>query len=149
MQTALKYLKEHNPHYADVEIDDTWQVGDDDVIHADNVIQADESGNMTHETEQNTNTMQDNDATESDDETEENHDPRDPFSAVPFDSLLQPQDLHTEALAEFENMVYSVAPGQGNKPISMFRPGDNDTQKQPRSQLSFPLARIHSKLKGK
>jgi hypothetical protein len=143
LQTALNYLQRHNPHYADVEIDDAWQVENDEIellIGRENTTETNEShDNQSDNSSQNTDdydvgeNMNKDAAAESDEDGEDNPDPRDPFCAVPFDSCLQPPDLRTEAIAEFENMVYSVAPAQGNKPISMFRPGDKDTE-----AMSFP-----------
>ena len=44
----------------------------------------------------------------------------DELRGLGHDTCLQPVDMHTEALAEIENTVFSVAPSEGNKPVSIF-----------------------------
>ena len=146
LQIALDYLKKNNPCYADVEIDTEWHLQEEDFVLLVNSEEPNqemhdvdepndripESMELNLDAESGEHDMHINDSTESDKE-EENPDPRDLYRSVPFDSCLQPPDLRTEAMAELENMVYSVAPAEGNKPISLFRPDGNSTE-----ATSFP-----------
>ena len=87
--------------------------------------------------EQNTDEQRQADDTEElDDEPNE----RDHLRGVGNDTCLQPIDMITEALAELRNGIFSVAPAEGNTPVSLFRQDDKD-----REAMSFPTLFPHAK----
>jgi len=53
-------------------------------------------------------------------DSDHEEDERDQLRGLGHDSCLQPIDLEGDVLADLENHIFSVAPAEGNKPISMF-----------------------------
>jgi hypothetical protein len=131
VENALQFLKEHNPLYTEITIDRNWtndnssdllqsvvEVEDDrseERVLPRNSVENDEIGRQTvgdisrDETDQSM-------VNEMDESAENDH-----LRGLSSDTCIQPIDMRTEALAELENFVYSVAPAEGNKPVSIFK----------------------------
>jgi hypothetical protein len=122
VKSALGYLRQHNPLYKDIEIDRNWDTNVED----DALRQLVENADRTAET-QDANS-EDQQANESEDATEEQFDERDHMNGVGNDTCLQPIDMATEALAELQDGIFSVALAQGNKPVSLFSQDERDTE---------------------
>ena len=131
--SALHYLKNNNPLYADIEINEdwirTWQEMDKELY--DGIFDVDEDGENTEETSHashhdaktesecsdidlsGTEGKHDNDNNEEDNEDmiaiEENCKLRD----LPYDTCLQCE------VTEQANQIFSIAPGEGSKPIPL------------------------------
>ena len=116
VKNALGYLRQHNPLYKDVQVDSNW-----DTIREDEALnQLLENGNRESsetDTEERINEENNN----NDDTTNEQINEEDHLNGVASDTCLQAIDMATEALAEFQDGVFSVAPAQGNTPINLFR----------------------------
>ena len=131
--SALHYLKNNNPLYADIEINEdgirTWQEMDKELY--DGIFDVDEDGENTEETSHashhdektesecsdidpsGTEGKHDNHNNEEDNENmiaiEENCKLRD----LPYDTCLQCE------VPEQANQIFSIAPGEGSKPIPL------------------------------
>ena len=127
VKNALGYLRLHNPLYKDVQVDSNW----DTILEDEALNQILENGNREPsetDTEERNNEENNNDDTTDEQINEEDH-----LNGVASDTCLQAIDMATEALAEFQDGVFSVAPAQGNTPINLFRDYKLDTE-----ATSFP-----------
>ena len=116
VKNALGYLRQHNPLYKDVQVDSNW----DTILEDEALNQILENGNREPsetDTEERINEENNN----NDDTTDEQINEEDHLNGVASDTCLQAIDMATEALAEFQDGVFSVAPAQGNTPINLFR----------------------------
>ena len=59
----------------------------------------------------------------------------DELTGVGLDTCLQPVDLRDEALANYDDMIYNVAPGENQKPVSVFREDNGEAMAFP---VQFP-----------
>ena len=122
--TALHYLKNNNPLYTDIEINEdwirTWQGEDNDLYNGlflnedDNAISvSDMNSSDCDSNESETGARKENNTDEIEKEDlialEENCKLRD----LPYDTCLQNE------LPEEANQIFSIAPGEGNKPIPL------------------------------
>ena len=62
-----------------------------------------------------------------------------PNGGIALESCLQPTDVSEEILS-FSEGIYSVAPAEGNKPVSFFKTPNLEAMAFP---FSFPLVRTH------
>ena len=72
------------------------------------------------------------DEMDTDDEIDEQDDPN-ALRGVCNDTCLQPVEMMSEALSELQGAIYSVAPGEGNKPVSIFSKKEHDIE-----AMAFP-----------
>ena len=122
--TALHYLKNNNPLYTDIEINEdwirTWQGEDNDLYNGlflnkdDNAISVGDMNSSdcnSNESESGGRKENNTDEIEKEDliALEENCKLRD----LPYDTCLQNE------LPEEANQIFSIAPGEGNKPIPL------------------------------
>ena len=140
MITALQYLKNHNPLYVDVNINEywiqTWQELDQELyngifdmeensgsngetndMHSVNVMQ---SSHVNEEVESNSSDtdLSDNEGKDDNPNNEEKEDmiameENCKLRELPCDTCLQSE------LSEEANQIFSIAPGEGNKPIPL------------------------------
>ena len=66
------------------------------------------------------------------DEIDEQDDPN-ALRGVCNDTCLQPVEMMSEALSELQQVIYSVAPGEGNRPVSIFSKKGDDVE-----AMAFP-----------
>ena len=145
--TALHYLKNNNPLYADIEINEdwirSWQDADNDMYNRVFLSEADTAVSVGNDTEKNPTYKQmpeinsDNSPLDSINDSEcensesENNRPKESnrneieeqdrialeenckLRDLPYDTCLQNE------LPEEANQVFSIAPGEGNKPIPL------------------------------
>ena len=134
--TALKYLKNNNPMYSDININEnwiqTWQQLDQELY--DGVFEIEEAGETSEMNSQDqvqkSNEVEENDNNPSGDDQcdiEERHcilsndEKRDVIAMeencklrdLPYDTCLQSE------LLEEANQIFSIAPGEGSKPIPL------------------------------
>ena len=126
VQAGLQYLKEHNPLYRDVTIDPNWadQNSTDDL----NILLDTRETSGDVPMQEQAHELSDEDNNESYNQENSDH-----LRGVENDTCLQAMDFNSDALAELENCVVSIAPAEGNKPVPIFKQGDED-----REALSFP-----------
>ena len=128
VKNALGYLRRHNPLYKDVQVDSNW----DSILEDESLNQILENANL-EPSETDTEERIDEENDNNDDTTDGQINEEDHLNGVASDTCLQAIDMATEALAEFQDGVFSVAPAQGNTPISLFREYKLDTE-----ATSFP-----------
>ena len=130
VKNALGYLRLHNPLYKDVQVDPNWDI----VLEDELLNRILENTNLeTPERDTEVEEKNEEEISDIDGTTDEHIDERDHLNGVASDTCLQPIDMATEALAELQEGVFSVAPAQGNTLISLFRQNDLDTE-----ATSFP-----------
>ena len=132
---ALYHLKHtvKNPHYSDIEINEHW---DEDAARDNDELWSSMTANE-ETAEENTfcikpadvDKMEESteDSNDSDQE-EENHDEDDTaqLRGLPFDSCLEPKDMSSD-----QDLLLSIAPGEGKKPLSLYSDKNNE-------ELAFP-----------
>ena len=135
MLTALQYLKNNNPEYSDININEnwikTWQELDEDVY--DGIFDIEEDGetdvmNMADQDQRSCKSNENDCADIDHSDTEETHynpnnteDEEDMIAMeencklrdLPYDTCLQSE------LPEEANQIFSIAPGEGSKPIPL------------------------------
>ena len=116
--TALNYLKNHNPMYADIEINENWIQSWKELdaelyagIFETEEPELDNNPSDNHESDSEQTQCCSNNDNEKEDiiAMEENCKLRD----LPYDTCLQSE------LSEEANQIFSIAPGEGNKPIPL------------------------------
>ena len=128
VKNALGYLRQHNPLYKDVQVNSNW----DTILEDESLNQILENANL-EPSETDTEERVDEENDNNDDTTDEQINEENHLNGVASDTCLQAIDMATEALAEFQDGVFSVAPAQGNTPIGLFRDYKLDTE-----ATSFP-----------
>ena len=69
------------------------------------------------------------DATEPDNENDADFDERDQLHGVANDTCLQPIEFTSQALSQLHDAIFSIAPAEGNRPVSlMSNDDDQDTE---------------------
>jgi hypothetical protein len=124
LENALKYLKTNNDFYSNIEINKNWEneMYEENPNLA-NVLLADinKSGHEQNDTEIEDDTdIECESKDETEDESEEENDENDLVSKLrgfPFDTCLQPST--DPAMKKDE--IFSIAPGEGQTPLSMFK----------------------------
>ena len=132
---ALYHLKHtvKNPHYSDIEINEHW---DEDAARDNEELWSSMTANEETSEENSfsiTSAEYDKmeESTESNndsDQDEENHDEDDTsqLRGLPFDSCLEPKDMSSD-----KDLLLSIAPGEGKKPLSLYSDKNNE-------ELAFP-----------
>ncbi len=141
VEMALQYLKEHSPVYKDVPVNPGWLKGlaDDNLTSHNSVDSTDEdsgddsslqhwprddsraaSNDSNHSAAE-----QDPRPERSDDNTADQQDADtsnecDELRGIQLDSCLQPVDIASN-LSEFEDVIFNVAPAEGNKPLPILK----------------------------
>ena len=132
---ALYHLKHtaKNQHYSDVEINEHW---DEDAAHDNEELwssmtakeeSADENSFHIKPSDVDKTTSSTDDINDSDQE-EENYDQEETaqLRGLPFDSCLEPKDISSD-----KDLLLSIAPGEGKKPVSLYSDKNNE-------ELAFP-----------
>ena len=132
---ALYHLKRtvKNPHYSDIEINEHW---DEDAARDNDELWSSMTANEETAEENSfcikpadVDKMEESteDSNDSDQE-EENHDEDDTaqLRGLPFDSCLEPKDMSSD-----QDLLLSIAPGEGKKPLSLYSDKNNE-------ELAFP-----------
>ena len=145
--TALNYLKNNNPLYADIEINEdwirSWQDADNDLYNGVFVNEDDNAISMESDKERNSTENQmsdsncdsaqldstnncdsDNSASESDRTKKNNTNEIEKEDLIALEENCKLRDLPYDTclqneLPEEANQVFSIAPGEGNKPIPL------------------------------
>ena len=145
--TALNYLKNNNPLYADIEINEdwirSWQDADNDLYNGVFVNEDDNAISMESDKERNSTENQmsdsncdstqldstnncdsDNSASESDRAKKNNTNEMEKEDLIALEENCKLRDLPYDTclqneLPEEANQVFSIAPGEGNKPIPL------------------------------
>ena len=145
--TALNYLKNNNPLYADIEINEdwirSWQDADNDLYNGVFVNEDDNAISMESDKERNSTENQmsdsncdstqldssndcdsDNSASESDRAKKNNTNQIEKEDLIALEENCKLRDLPYDTclqneLPEEANQVFSIAPGEGNKPIPL------------------------------
>ncbi|XP_033832459.1 uncharacterized protein LOC117379863 [Periophthalmus magnuspinnatus] len=142
LKEALKYLKENNQYYQDIEINEEWvnefakeeenQAQDDSNGNAQNSSPEDAQDKTQHEEEKHTEEVSNNNSkqTESPDEEDETlHDRQN--HCIYQDSCSMPVDLGQETLDQGFEDIINLAPAEGNNPVRILSDKDNEAKSFP------------------
>ena len=130
---ALYHLKHtvKNPHYSDIVINEHW---DEDAAHENEELWSSMTENE-EQAEENSFCISpadvdivenSTDNTVGSDEEEEDQDNTAQLRGLPFDSCLQPRDMSSD-----KDLLLSIAPGEGKKPLSLYSDKNNE-------EMAFP-----------
>ncbi|XP_055081793.1 uncharacterized protein LOC129456714 [Periophthalmus magnuspinnatus] len=148
LKEALKYLKENNQYYQDIEINEEWvnefakeeenQAQDDSNDNAQKNSSPEDAQDKTqHEEEIHTEEVSNNNSKqpESPDEEDETlHDRQN--HCIYQDSCSMPVDLGQETLDQGFEDIINLAPAEGNNPVRILSDKDNEAKSFP---YLFPL----------
>jgi DNA replication protein DnaC/predicted peroxiredoxin len=126
IEEALTFLMKNNPLYKDIMHNDRWLDSTEDVelkALLSNTQCVNDDQEMTNSQSsiivQKHSSSDDEEIVEDTDDVNENEYER--IRGVENDSCLQPPDLRTEVQAHLTDKIFSIAPAEGNAPISVFQ----------------------------
>ncbi len=111
VETALRYLKQNNKWYRDIEIDTDWN---NSLCEQED----EEDDNEVHVTEKAENEI----------DIEKNETDEERLRGIPLDTCLQPANIGQEVLDQYFDDVYCVAPYEGNSPIRVLMEESNEAK---------------------